>query len=110
MAKYLAELGHHVTVVCQKNKPSFCGTNKIIDNVQILSLPSLVTSSKNPFHDLIMQGSTLFAQIGVNCTLPFKSFDIIHVVDALFPQNEAPIVFSKMKIDLSQTNNFCGLG
>lgn len=96
MARHLAELGHHVTVVCQRNTPSFYSTNKIKDRVYIYSLPSFVTSIKNP-RDAVKHASTIFIQMGVNCMLPLKSFDILHVFDALFPQNALPIIFSKMK-------------
>jgi len=97
LAKNLAELGHHVTVICQRNKPSFRIASEIRGKVQIYSLPSIVSKNVS-FYDIIKQISTIFMQTGINSLFSLKSFDIVHVFDALLPQNALQIIFSRTKL------------
>lgn len=54
-------------------------------------------SFHDPHKNLVRSGAAFLKQIGINLSLTFKSIDVIHVFDALFPQNAIPIVLWKIR-------------
>lgn len=93
LGKYLAKQGHTVQVFAQAN--SMRATTKIIDGVHIYLLPSF---SKKPENKTAATAGSVLFQTGFNAlsSIIMKS-DVLHVFDALFPQNALPVLLSKIK-------------
>jgi len=97
LARYLSEFGHETMVICHNRTPSIKMVKKRADNVNILLLPSLVTSRKNLFYNVLSQAITLLLHIGLNLFYILNSdIDVLHTFDALFPQNAVPTFFFKL--------------
>jgi len=93
LAKNLAARGHTVYMVAQTN--SFKATSKFVDNFHLYLLPSF--SNKNR-PSRLASGLSIPFQMGFNSLFSFsQKVDVLHVFDALFPQNALPVFLFKLK-------------
>lgn len=93
LGKYLAARGHTVYMFAQRN--SLKATSKVVDNVQIYLLPSF-SNEQTP--NKATAGMSMTFQIGFNAISSIISkTNVLHVFDALFPQNAISIILSKIK-------------
>lgn len=102
LARQLAKRGHEVTIVCQGNARFSHCNYKIMDGVQIYSLPPLSASVESIFQNsarAILRSTLAFSlQTGLNILrIVTSNIDVLHTYDALLPQNALPTVLSKLK-------------
>jgi glycosyltransferase involved in cell wall biosynthesis len=93
LAKNLAARGHTVYMFAQTN--SFKVTSKFVDNFYVYLLPSFSNKKRA---SILASGLSIPFQMGFNSlSCLSQKIDVLHVFDALFPQNAICVLLSKMK-------------
>ena len=95
LGKHLVREGHKVLLIVSSTKTTFGTTRKVVDGVNIFSLP-LLASSKSLLASIFLLSTTMTHTL-FNCILEMTSnFDILHSFDVVGPQNVTPTLFSKL--------------
>lgn len=97
LSKYLVERGHRVSLIATSRKPTSKTAYKLVDDVNVFSLPSLAAPNSNLSLQLLSGALTVFAQTPLSSILQTTlDFDVLHSFDVMFPQNAIPTLFSKI--------------
>jgi len=98
LAKYLVKEGHKVLLVLRSREHSLKIVRKLLDGVNILLLPSLVTHETSSLVGSSSRVATVFMNTIQNCFLEIiHDFDVIHSFDVMWPQNAAPLLVSNLE-------------
>jgi glycosyltransferase involved in cell wall biosynthesis len=97
LSKYLVERGHRVSLIATSRKATSNVAYKLVDGVNVISLPSLAAPSSSLLPQLLSGALTVVAQTLLSSVLQATlDFDILHSFDVMFPQNAIPTLFSKI--------------
>ena len=97
LSKYLAKVGHRVSLIISSGRASFNANRKRVDGVDVFTLPSLLASPANIFLRASSRIATSLMHTLFNCILEIASdSDILHSFDVVVPQNATPTLLSRI--------------
>lgn len=98
LSKYLAKRGHSISLILTGKNPSFRVNRKIVEGVDIFLLPSFVSfDMTNLALGSLSRVLTSYIQTLLNVIQEIASnYDVVHVFDAMWPQNVGPMLFFKI--------------